>query len=170
MSYRLSRLATAFDPGAGLLRAEHFEMAYATTDIARAMAFFGDRLGIKKFRALEGELPAGGHIHIELAWVGTLMYELIEASGPGSELFMHGLPKDGGYHMRPHHLGYLLHDKAQWDGVLAQAAQNGWAVPHQSTNPLLDFCFVDVPELGHYLEYLLPSQMGLDFFDNVPRN
>jgi hypothetical protein len=33
----------------------------------------------------------------------------------------------------------------------------------------VEVCFVDAPVLGHYLEYFLPKQAGLDFFHSVPR-
>src|SRR5579859_3069181 len=88
----LKRPDAAFGPAKGLLRTEHFQMAYATNDIGRAMALFRDRYGINEFRTLAGQLPAGGHIHIELAWVGTIMYELMTASGPGSDIYMNRLP------------------------------------------------------------------------------
>ena len=32
----------------------------------------------------------------------------------------------------------------------------------------MDSCFVDAPELGHYLEYIFPTQAGIDFFAAVP--
>jgi hypothetical protein len=170
MPFRLSRRACAFDPGRGLVLAEHFQMAYATNDIDRACDLFGQRLGIKQFRRLEGRMPAGGQIRAELAWVGTLMYELISASGPGSDIYMSRLPAGESFALKHHHLGYLIHDQAQWDGVMVQAEQNGWSVPYRNINPLLEACFVDVPELGHYLEYLFPQQAGLDFFESVPRH
>jgi hypothetical protein len=170
MPFRLSRRACAFDPGRGLLLAEHFQMAYATNDIDRACDLFAQRLGIKQFRRLEGRMPAGGQIRAELAWVGTLMYELISASGPGSNIYMSRLPASERFALKHHHLGYLIHDQAQWDGVMAQAERSGWSVPYRNTNPLLEACFVDVPELGHYLEYLFPQQAGLDFFESVPRH
>lgn len=170
MSYKLSRPGPVFDPALGLLRAEHFEIAYVTNDVGQAKEYFGSRLGIRNFCPLEGEMPSGGFIHIELAWAGAVMYELIEARGPGSELFMSRLPRTAGFHLLHHHLGFLIHDQAQMQAVFAQAGREGFEVIHHSTNPLVEFCFVDVPELGHYLEYLRPTPMGLEFFENVPRN
>lgn len=170
MALMLSRPTVGFDPSSGLLLVEHFQMAYVTNDIERACELFGARLGIKKFSRLQGQMPTGGSIHAEFAWVGTIMYELIFAAGPGSEIYMERLPAGDGFRVMHHHLGYLIHNKEQWDAVLAQAKHNGWSVPYRNVNPLLEVCFVDVPELGHYLEYLFPQQAGLDFFKNVPRN
>ncbi|MBY0422352.1 MAG: hypothetical protein K2Q06_08620, partial [Parvularculaceae bacterium] len=84
----LHRPAPVDDPGRGLLYAEHFQIAYATNDIERAKGVFRDRFGVEVFRKLEGPLRAGGRIEVELAWVGRVMYEILTASGPGSEIYM----------------------------------------------------------------------------------
>ena len=170
MTYVLSRPAPAFSPSDGLAQAEHFQMAYATNDLDRAGALLRDRLGIKEFRRIGGTNASGCEIWADLAWVGTLMYELITASGPGADLYMGRLPQDAGFAMKHHHLGYLIADQAQWDGVLAGAERNGWAVPYCNANPMMQTCIVDATELGHYLEYLFPVQAGIDFFNGVPRN
>jgi hypothetical protein len=170
MSGVLKRPNSAFTPGNGLLRTEHFQMAYATNDIDRAMALFRTRYGVREFRTLEGQLPAGGHIHIELAWVGTVMYELMTASGPGSAIYMDRLPP-GDFVVKHHHLGFLIPDQAQWDALMAEVERGGWSMPHASNTPgFMQSCFVDVPELGHYFEYLFPAPAGLAFFESVPGN
>jgi len=170
VNHMLSRSAACCNPADGLLLAEHFQMAYVTTDMDRALDLFSTRFGIRKFSRLEGQMSAGGHIRAELAWVGTIMYEVICASGAGSELYMDRLPRGDGFHIRHHHLGFLLRSREQWDAVMVKARQSGWCVPYHSDNPLVEICFVDATELGHYLEYFLPKQAGLDFFESVPRH
>lgn len=166
----MKRPSGLFNPSEGLLRAEQFQMAYATNDIERARDIFQRRFGIQSFRRLEGPLPAGGHIHIELAWVGTLMYELLTATGPGSELYVGRLPQDR-FAIQHHHLGFLIRDEAQWQGVLSQVETNGWTLLSKNNTPgFMQSCFVDVPELGHYFEYLFPEPAGLAFFEGVPGN
>lgn len=155
---------------AGLLSGDHFQLAYATTNIERSIAEFSDSLGITEFRRLEGPLDAGGHIHVELAWVGDIMFELLTASGPGSEIYMGQLPSQG-FAIRQHHLGYLLYEQQQWDALEAAAARADRPLLADRDNPgFLRSCFVDAPELGHYLEYILPAPAGREFFENVPRN
>lgn len=157
-----------FPAGAGLLGADHFQMAYATNDIDRACAIFSDRFGIGEFRRLEGQLKTGGHIRVELAWAGGTMIELLTASGPGSDLYVGRLTGDG-FAIRHHHLGYLVYDHAAWDALPADAARAGATYLPGNDNPgFLKSCFVDVPELGHYLEYIFPEPAGLAFFENVP--
>lgn len=170
MEHMLSRPATRGNPGGGLLLAEHFQMAYATSDMERALELFKTRFGIQRFSHLEGQMPAGGLIRAAFAWVGTIMYEVICASGPGSDLYMDRLPRGDGFHIKHHHLGFLLRNREQWDDVMARARQSGWPVPYRNDNPLVEVCFVDAIELGHYLEYFLPKQAGFDFFENVPRH
>ncbi|RSU74846.1 hypothetical protein BRX37_12045 [Sphingomonas sp. S-NIH.Pt3_0716] len=165
----LRRPSPLVDPASGVLRADHFQIAYATNDIDRAQAILADRYGIGAFRRLEGPLAAGGQIRVELAWVGPVMYELLTASGPGSAIYMDRLAPGDVFQMRHHHLGYLIHDAAQWQALLARAQADGLPVPHVSHNPgFMDSCFVDAPELGHYLEYIFPTQAGIDFFAAVP--
>jgi hypothetical protein len=170
MSFVLPRIAPPFDPDRGLLRAEHFQVAYVTNDIEKTCDLFSRQLGIREFTRLEGPTAEGGHVRAEFAWAGTVMYELIEASGPGSEIFTSRMPRTEEFVLQHHHLGFLIADQAQWDGVLANAGRNGWKVPHQGVNPLVQVCFVEVPGLPHYLEYLFATEAGLAFFESVPRN
>lgn len=170
MAGLLTRPVADFDPSKGLLNAEHFQMAYATNDIDRACDLFRDRYGITEFCQLEGPMASGGYIRVELAWVGTIMYELITASGPGSDLYIGRLPQ-GEFALKHHHLGYLIQNEAQWDALQAQVARRGWHMPYSNHNPgFMRNCFIDVPELGHYLEYLFPEPAGLAFFNGVPGN
>ena len=157
-------------PGDGLLRNDFFQIAYATNDIDRACTLFGERYGIRAFRRLEGRLPAGGHIRIELALAGGAMYELISADGPGSELFTGLLPAEG-FAIRHHHLGYLIHSASAWDALNREFAERGWTVRSKSDNKgFLKACIVEAPELGHYLEYIFPEPAGIEFFESVPRS
>lgn len=170
MPYKLTRPPADFDAGSGLLLLEHFQMAYVTNDIDKARALFRDRLGIREFCRLEGELPGGGYIEAEFAWVGTLMYELICAEGPGAEIYTGRLPDTNDFVIKHHHLGFLVQNQAQWDAVQADVARNNWRIASRGTNPLVEVCFVEVPALEHYLEYLFATPAGLSFFDNVPRS
>lgn len=170
MAHLLDRPKSVFDPSTGLLRSEHFQMAYATNDIDRACDLFRARYGIREFRRLEGPMPSGGHIHVALAWVGPLMYELLTASGPGSALYMDNLPTDT-FAIRHHHLGFLIHDEAEWQALMDRIDHSGRVLLSQNyTQGFMRSCFVDAPELGHYLEYLFPEPAGLDFFQSVPAN
>jgi hypothetical protein len=170
MDYLLPRPPGMFDPSKGLLRAEQFQTAYLTNDLDRAKTLFTERLGIRDFQDLGGPLPHGGTIRVALAWVGTIMYELMETEGSEISVYADWLPREAGFHIRHHHLGYILHDRPQLDGVETAARAVDWPVAHRNANPLVEVMFVHAPELGHYLEYMLPTAAGLDFFNGVPRS
>ena len=170
MSGLLTRPGSKFSPAQGLLRAEPFQIAYATNDIDRACDVFRDRFGIQAFRRLEGALPDGGYIRVELAWVGPVMYELLTATGPGSGLYAGRLPDDG-FAIRHHHLGFIVQDEAQWAALEAEAGRIGAPLLNKRRNEgFIQSCFVDAPELGHYLEYIFPEPAGLAFLNAVPGN
>jgi hypothetical protein len=170
MNARLTRPGPRFAPGNGLLLSDHFEVAYATNDIDRALDIFAARYGIAEWRRLEGDLPEGGRIRIELAWCGGVIYELLTASGPGSEPYVERLPADR-FAIHHHHLGFLIHDAAEWDALREEIARSGWTV--RADTDIAGFMrqiFVEAPELGHLLEYLWPEPAGMAFFDSVPGN
>lgn len=170
MSALVSRPNAIFAPGHGLLRNDCFQMAYATNDVKRACNVFAQRFGVKEFRRLEGQLPAGGHIHVELGRAGGTMYELFQCDGPGSHFFNSVLPPEG-FAIRHHHLGFFIKDMAGWDALHEEIKQGGWTLHSNSHNPgFLRACIVEVPELGHFMEYILPEPAGAEFFANVPSN
>ena len=170
MPYKLARPPADFDAGNGLLQLEQFQMAYVTNDIEKAGELFRQQLGIREFTRLEGKTAGGGYIRAGFAWGGTLMYELIQAEGPGSDIFSGHLPATDAFAIRHHHLGFLVQNRAQWDAVQANATRAGLDIVSYSSNPLVDVCFVAVPACGHYLEYLFATAAGMEFFDNVSRN
>ena len=168
MSLRVARPPASFNPGEGLFRSEHFQVAYVTNDLPRAVELFRDRYRISEFLHIESELPAGGWLRVELAWVGGMMIELQQSDGPGSELFNSRLPQDG-FAIQMHHLGYLIHDQAQWDALLAEVERSGRTLAFRNAIPgLLTWCFVEAPELGHYLEYIFPEPEGAAFLQSIP--
>src|SRR5262245_17969991 len=123
-----------FDPGTGLLRAGQFQIAYVTNDIQRACGLFRERDGTKSFRQLAGPRGSGGHIHVALDWVGSTMYELISASGPGSGLFNERLPA-GELAIQHHHLGFLILDESEWLALMEEIERRAWQSPWKNQTP-----------------------------------
>jgi catechol 2,3-dioxygenase-like lactoylglutathione lyase family enzyme len=156
--------------GAGLMRHEHFQIAYATTDMDRALALFADRFGVREFRRLAGPLAKGGQIRMEIGWAGGVMYELLWAEGPGSEVFRAGLP-DEGFAIVPHHLGYRVSTAEDWEALHREVEAKGLEILHRTDAPgFLKAIIVAEPDLGHFLEYILPEAGGVDFFETSPSN
>lgn len=167
----MQRPNSIYTPHEGLLRCEQFQISYATNDIERAKAFMQQQLGINRFRELSGPLPTGGHIHVELAWVGNTMYELITAEGEGSDLYVGGLSKDQ-FSIRHHHLGFLVHSEEEWNALQREIDDKQWPMPYINHTPgFMRSCFVECAILGHYFEYLWPEPAALEFFcQQVPAN
>lgn len=157
--------------GAGMLRGDHLQIAYATNDLEQAKALFAERFGIARFTGLGGPLREGGEIHAEFAWAGGIMYELLTASGPGSEIYVERLPTDR-FGLIHHHLAYLVHDAAEMAALRATIARGEWQMRvDQRIEGFMHQIFVEAPELGHLLEYLMPEPAGYAFlFETVPNN
>jgi hypothetical protein len=152
----------------GLLAREHFQIAYVTTDLTRARDLFATRFGIERFATMSGALPGGGTMDVALAWSGGTMYELIEASGPGSALFSERLPA-GEFRIMPHHLGFLLADDGELDSLKEEASASGYKVLAEGGVPgFLYHCYLDVPDLGQIHEYARLGPEGRAFFESVP--
>ncbi|WP_297493986.1 VOC family protein [Acidocella sp.] len=166
----LNRPAQNYAPGDGLARNDHFQIAFNTNDMDKAVALFAARYGIKEFRQLAGPTASGGKIRMEIGWAGGVMYELIWGEGPGTEVFRVGLPESG-FAIRPHHLGYHVPTQAGWDAVLAELERGGQKIVHQTHVPgFLRAIIVEQPELGIFLEYIFPEAGGIQFFETAPSN
>lgn len=170
MKNALTRPEAQYGSGAGLFRLDHFQIAYNTNDMDKAVALFAGRYGIKEFRRLAGPTPAGGQIRMEIGWAGGVMYELIWGEGPGTEVFQAGLPGQE-FAIRMHHLGYYVPTAEAWSAVLAEVERTGRKILHETHVPgFLRAIIVDQPELGHFLEYILPEAGGIQFFESAPGN
>ncbi|MET0587461.1 MAG: hypothetical protein ABWZ75_02975 [Novosphingobium sp.] len=168
MELLLDRPAAAFDPARGLLCNEHFQMGYVTNDMAKAEDYFRKHFAVKEFRPTEGESSDGGKISVRSAWIGNVMYEIICASGPGMEIYSELLQGDG-FAIRLHHFGYLIPDDAGWEMLEETVACGGWTVRQRSDTPgYVRAMYVEAPQLGNYLEFVLPAPALLERFRATP--
>lgn len=166
---RLTRPVPIFDPAKGLLNNEHFQIGYVTNDLDRAARVFRERFGVREFRANDNELPGGARIGIRAAWIGNMMYEVCCGAGPGMELYTKHAPQGGEFVLRFHHFGYLLGGEADWDALEAEIVRGGWQIAHKTDVPgFVRACYIDVPELGHYLEFVLPREGLIDRMNETP--
>lgn len=170
MAHALRRPATADDAGPGLVRHNHFQVAWNTTDMERAKQIFAERHGVREWRVLAGPTAQGGKVHMEIGWAGGTMYELLWGEGPGAEVFRAGLPAEG-FALRPHHLGYYVPTPEAWAAVQQDVARLGLKVLHATNVPdFLQAIIVEEPDLGLYLEYIFPQEGGIQFFESSPNN
>jgi catechol 2,3-dioxygenase-like lactoylglutathione lyase family enzyme len=169
MLIKLSRPIPSYDPSKGLLNNEHFQLGYVTNDIPRALAIFADRFGITRWRENDADLPDGGRVSTRTVWVGAMMYEIALGYGAGMECFSDYAPQDGVFVLKFHHFGYLVPDEAAWTVLEEQLAQGGLRVRKPSDIAgYVKTCFVEVPELDHLLEYILPREGLLAKMNETP--
>jgi hypothetical protein len=164
----LQRPQAAVAPGAGLLRKDQFQVAYVTNDLDRARKILSERYGIGDYAFIEGPMASGGEIKVAFAWVGTTLYEIIDAKGPGTLFYNERLPQDT-FAIQFHHLGFLIHDRESWQALEREIKEGDWPIAFETYNPgFMDAFYVEAPELGHYLEYIYAYEAGLQFFHSVP--
>jgi extradiol dioxygenase family protein len=166
----LSRPTAKLGPGQGLYRNDLFQIAYVTNDIERALKIFADRYGVKEWRRLQGDMPAGGRIRVEFGWAGGVLLEVTQADGPGSEFYREVLPKEE-FAIRFHHLGYFIPTEAAWQALLKEIDAGGVKVLNKTNAPgFVQARIVQAPDLGHYIEYIFPEAGGIAFFLGAPSN
>jgi hypothetical protein len=169
LNMRLHRPVPIYDPAKGLLNNEHFQIAYVTNDIERAVEIFRTRFGVSRFRANDDALEGGTKVGIRSAWIGGMMYEICSGAGPGMELYTDRAPPGGAFVLRFHHFGYMIPDEPAWDALELQIEQGGWKVRTRSDIPgFFRGCYIEVPELGHFLEFILPGPGLLKRMNTTP--
>lgn len=139
-----------------MLLANHYQNAYVTRDIEKALDIFRERYGVPDARYFQAEVevttPEGKGLAINkvaFIWIGNLQYELIEpVSGP-VDIYRDALPEQG---MRFHHICMRSHD---WDATLAEVERQKMPIVYRGdTSSGLKFIYADARDtLGHYLEF-----------------
>ena len=169
MNTGFHRPVPVYDPGKSLLHNDHFQIAYVTNDIDRAVGMFRDRFGVAEFRANDNRLEGGTRVGVRSVWIGSMMYEICHGCGPGMELYTDWAPPDGDFVLRFHHFGYLVPDDEAWDALEREIERGGWTVRTRSDIPgFFRGCYIEVPELGHFLEFVQPGAGLLERMNATP--
>lgn len=139
-----------------MLLANHYQNAYVTRDIEKALDIFRTRYGVPDARYFQAEVevttPKGKGLavnKVSFIWIGNLQYELIEpVSGP-VDIYRDALPEQG---LRFHHICMRSHD---WDATLAEVERQQLPIVYRGdTSSGLKFIYADARDtLGHYLEF-----------------
>jgi hypothetical protein len=137
----------------------HFQNAYVTADLERAIGGLQDRFGVGEVRrippmsGLAVWTPEGaGEIVLKVAFaqVGKLQYELIEPVSGAVGIYRDGLVAADV--MRLHHVAMRVADLAV---VRAESERQGWRTVLAGRSGAVSFIYVDAREaFGHYLEYV----------------
>jgi hypothetical protein len=140
-----------------MFEGKHFQNAYVTRNIQRAIDDFKAKADVRKVLTYEGTTdvvtPSGpGTVHSKLAfvWVEDLQYEFIEPVGGTVSLYRDALPKDDS--LLFHHICMRVDD---WDDFRARVRKQPLEVAIEGGNDALRYLYLDArPLLGHYLEYV----------------
>ena len=139
-----------------MIEGQHYQNAYVTRNIQKAIEAFKSRADVRKLIQYEASTdvmtptgPAKLTNKLAFIWVGDLQYELIEPVAGTVDLFRDALPS----HDSPvfHHICMRVDN---WDDFRARVDQQPFPVVLERGGDTLKFLYLDAREfLGHYLEY-----------------
>jgi hypothetical protein len=144
----------------------HYQNAYVTHDLAKAMDLVGERYGLRDWLRFEMELPVKTPeaerslgVKVACAWAGWLQIELIEPVSGAVEPYLPYLPADRSDPTpRFHHISLRRDDYAE---MQAEIAQLGLPFVCEGGIPDLRYTYVDGRDtFGHYVEYVWASEAG----------
>jgi len=141
----------------------HYQNAYVTHDLDRAMKLIDDRYGAIDWIVFEPDMvlktDAGereSSVRAAVGWAGGLNIELIQPTRGWNDTYLPFLPADRNDPTpRFHHIAVRREDEA---GMRAEIAGLGLPLAFEGSVPGLLFIYLDAREsLGHYLEYVWAS-------------
>ncbi len=142
-----------------MISGRHYQNAYVTRNLDKAVAHFRNQADIRKIMQFEVPVelwtPRGSGTGVQklaFIWVEDLNIELIEPrSGDVLAIYRDALPEDD--RLAFHHVCHRVDD---WDGLAARLAKQPYPVVLKGgTAGMLEFLYLDTREwLGHYLEYV----------------
>lgn len=137
----------------------HYQNAYVTRNVDKAVAQFKDRADIRTLLETQVSVnlwtPKGEGVGVQklaFVWVGDMQFELIQPiEGDVLSLYRDALPTDDS--LKFHHVCQLVDD---WDAFMARVDQQPFPVVLKGgTAGMLEFLYLDTREwLGHYTEYV----------------
>lgn len=139
-----------------MLEGYHFQNAYITRNLDKALEGFRTRVGMEGIQSFEAKIivdtPTGrGEAVNKLAliWIGDLQYELIEPVSGLVDVYRDELPHDDS--LRFHHICMRVDD---WDSFRLKVDRQKYPVVLEGGSDALRFVYLDARDfLGHYLEY-----------------
>jgi hypothetical protein len=140
-----------------MLEGQHYQNAYITRDIEKAVAGFRARSAVEKVMRFEGPVEVStangrGTAVSKLAfiWINNLQYELIQPVSGLVDIYRDQLPDDDS--LKFHHICMRV---PEWDHFRARVDQKGYRVVLEGGSDMLKYIYIDGREfVGHYLEYV----------------
>tara|TARA_A100001391_G_scaffold160929_3_gene119717 strand:- start:2770 stop:3279 length:510 start_codon:yes stop_codon:yes gene_type:complete len=156
----------------------NFQVAYVTTDIDRAVAVFRERFGIPDMLvwrdvSIDVTTPTGAGtsvMSVAFAWVGDLMYEVIEPISGPVDFYRQHLQGDG-FQIAFHHLGFeIVGERDDWERFRDEvSASRTLPVTGPADYPIQFIYSDETAVLGHYHEYVWFGPGGKESMADIPR-
>ena len=146
----------------------HFQNAYVTRNLDRAMALVTKRFGIRDFIVFEPHMvlktPDGeknAHVRAALGWGAGHQIELIEPVSGHVGHYIEHLPADASdAGLRFHHIAVRRDDL---DAMRAEIDALGFPLVQEGEVPGLVFIYLDARDvLGHFIEYIWATPEAWD--------
>lgn len=139
-----------------MLEGRHYQNAYVTADLDRAVAEFRARADVRtviQFDNTSEVITQNGREQLQsrlaFVWVGNLQYELIQPISGAGGLYRAALREDGVPAF--HHICMRVDD---WHAFRARVDRQPLPVVLEGGGDSLRFLYLDARRfLGHYLEY-----------------
>jgi len=144
----------------------HFQNAYITHDLDKAMALVDDRFGRIDWIVFAPDMilqtpsgPRESSVRAALGWKDGLQIELIQPVSGHVDHYLPVLPADkSDYVPRFHHIAVRRDDEA---AMREEIARLGFPLLFESSVPGLVFIYLDASQtLGHAFEYIWATPEG----------
>jgi hypothetical protein len=140
-----------------MLLERHYQNAYVTPDLDRAVDALQTRLGAGEFKCSHVECPLWtpngdgvAVMKVGLVWVGDLQYELIQPISGAVDIYQEAVRPDR--LLTFHHIAMRVDE---WDQLEAEVARQDLPRVQEGKTDFLRFVYFDARDtLGHYLEYM----------------
>ena len=140
-----------------MIEGYHYQNAYVTRNIDKAVDAFRSRSGVTQVSQIEvttevwtpkGSGPATNRL--AFIWVDNMQYELIEPVSGLVDIYSDALPADDG--LKFHHAAMRVTD---WNAFRARVEQAAYPVAMEGGSDLLKYLYLDARDhVGHYFEYV----------------
>jgi hypothetical protein len=146
----------------------HYQNAYITHDLDKAMQIVTDRYDVKDYITFEPDMvlktPDGDRqasVRVALGWCGDVQIELIQPVSGWTDPYAVVLPADtSDVAPRFHHIAVR---RDNLEEMRAEIARLGLPVVFEGEVPGLIFIYLDAREsLGHFFEYVWATPEGWD--------
>jgi hypothetical protein len=140
-----------------MLEGRHYQNAYITRDIDKAVASFQARGAAQDARVFEASVelqtPAGRGTAVSklcFIWINDLQFELIQPVSGLVDIYSDALPADNS--LKFHHICMRVEN---WEDFRARVGRQNLPVAIEGGSEQLRFLYLDARKfLGHYLEYV----------------